>query len=124
MLIQNKLSESFKQNQQRIAIEYGNRRILYSELDFQSDIIACQIRKSGMKEHSNIGLLLNGRDKIIVAIVGILKAGCVFVPLDPAFPKRRLEENINTAELTACIVEASTKESIDALNIQQFKKLE
>ncbi len=124
MLIQNKLSESFKRNKEHTAIEYGKRKIQYSELDFASDVIAYQIRKNGIKERSNIGLLLKERDKVIICIIGILKANCVFVPLDITYPKNRLKQNINTAELTACIVEESSKDVINALNMQGVKELE
>ncbi len=86
---QNFLFESIGKNSSRVAIQNGRQYFTYKELDRLSDIIAQDIIKASVPEHSFIGIHCNNKTDTILAILGILKARCVFVPFDTNLPYKR-----------------------------------
>jgi amino acid adenylation domain-containing protein len=74
----------------RTAIERGGRGVSYAELEAESNRLANYLLESGAAKGTIIGLLTDDPRWIITGILGVLKAGAVFVPLDPGFPDGRL----------------------------------
>lgn len=73
-----------------IAVVSGGQRLSYRELDSRANQLAHYlIRKSGGKE-KYIPVCLDRSPEMIVAVLGILKAGCAYVPIDPEYPKERI----------------------------------
>ncbi|MDQ1353565.1 MAG: hypothetical protein QG657_3871 [Acidobacteriota bacterium] len=96
--IQTRLNEVFDTCKDRIAIEYGDVSISYSQLDEKSNRIANTIIDKGIKTGSFIGILLEDRIELIAVILGILKTGCVFVPLDSRYPTERLKIMLHSTD--------------------------
>ncbi|MCP4154518.1 MAG: amino acid adenylation domain-containing protein, partial [bacterium] len=92
--------KKFKDN---IAVECGNKGIAYAELDKRSDLVAHWIINKGIEEETFIGIFIDDRIEFIIAVLGVLKARCVFVPLDPAHPKDRLEIMIDSTDIKLVI---------------------
>ena len=63
----------------------------FSELDALSDRIAASLAERGAAQGSLIGFLLERNAALVPAVLGILKAGCAFLPLDINHPKERVE---------------------------------
>src|ERR1700752_48877 len=74
----------------QIAIQRGGRCITYAELEAESNRLANFLRNGGAVKGTIVGLLSDDPIAIITGILGVLKAGAVFVPLDPTFPTGRL----------------------------------
>src|SRR5687767_4862470 len=72
------------------AIERGQRRITYAELEADSNRLANFLLEGGAAKGTIVGLFTDDPTRIITGILGVLKAGAVFVPLDPTFPEGRL----------------------------------
>jgi amino acid adenylation domain-containing protein len=73
-----------------LAVVHGDQALTYSQLDAKADRLASRLRASGVRPHSFVGISLEPSADLIVAVLGALKAGCAYVPLDPAFPRERL----------------------------------
>jgi amino acid adenylation domain-containing protein len=93
--IQDRLQESFQAFSRSIAIRRGTQTLTYEELDRKSNCVAHWLLYKKMNRHTLIGILMNDRIRFIYTMIGILKAGCIFVSLDPAYPDSRLERMIN-----------------------------
>jgi len=89
-LLQQLLSDSAKKYPNKYAVVYKDSRIKYKELDILANKLACILRKEGVKSGDRIGICMNKSSKSIISIFGILKAGCAYVPIDPALPPKRL----------------------------------
>lgn len=74
-----------------IAIQSAEQRVTYSELERDSNRLANFLLTSGIAKGSAVMILAEHSVAVMTAILGILKAGCVFVPLDPRIPEKRLE---------------------------------
>ncbi len=83
---------------QKTAIEWGNRRVSFIELEERANQIANFLYFKST-DLNNIPVMLENSIELIEAILGILKCGGVFAPLDPEFPENRLKvmmEKIDT----------------------------
>jgi len=115
--IQELLENSFLRNADRIAISHEDINVGYSELNNSAELISTFIIESGYTKGSLIGVLTTRKDFAISVIIGILKAGCVFVPLDCNWPFERIKQLIKFIDLSLIITENSS-------NIQAKIKLE
>jgi amino acid adenylation domain-containing protein len=98
-LLQDKLRGSFQRRAHAIALQYGDLFIAYGELDKRSAYIAAWLIDHHLSGGSLIGVLLRDRVAFLCAMIGILRAGCVFVPLDPDSPEQRLQTMIKDTNL-------------------------
>jgi amino acid adenylation domain-containing protein len=80
-----------------IAIIFGNQQLTYCELDEKSTQLAKFLRKQGIKQGVTVGLSLLKNEDLIISIIGILKAGGIYLPLDPSYPEERLKYMIDDA---------------------------
>ena len=103
-IFQYKLHACLKKFKDCSAVEYGDRAVTYSELDRKSDNLAGWLLGKGIGRETFIGILVSDRAALISAIIAVLKAGCVFVPLDPANPVDRLEQMIDGIDLGIVLV--------------------
>ena len=74
-----------------IALVATDEILSYDELNKKSNRIANALIKKGVKPRSNILIMLPRNSDLIASIIGVLKAGCAFIPLDLKFPKERIE---------------------------------
>lgn len=98
--IQARLLESFEKHKDKIAVEYGNHTITYKELDLKSNYIANWILDHKIIKGTFIGIMLEDKVDFIITMLGILKTGCVFVPIGPAYPDDRIKSMLETTGLT------------------------
>ncbi len=73
-----------------VAVSYRGRQLSYGELDRRGNQLANYLRKLGVGPDVLVGICLHHSLELIVGVLGILKAGGAFVPLDPAYPQDRL----------------------------------
>jgi len=88
------LAELFEQQAARtphaIAVTYGPQRLQYRELNWRANQVARYLREHGAARGGLVGIGLDRSLDMIVAILGILKTGAAYVPLDPSYPPDRL----------------------------------
>ncbi|MCP5053948.1 MAG: amino acid adenylation domain-containing protein, partial [bacterium] len=102
------LSDRFKIFNTNTAIEYGVRSLTYTQLDQVSDRVADWIADAGIPPGTLIGILIKDRCTLIATLIGILKARCIFVPMDSAYPQSRLESMMTTAKIGFMITDSGT----------------
>ena len=81
-----------------IAIMFEGRSWTYRELVQQSDAVASRLQKMGVGPEVLVGLYMNRSPEMVAGLLGILKTGGAFVPLDPALPRSRLDFIVNDAK--------------------------
>jgi amino acid adenylation domain-containing protein len=94
---------------ERIAVESGEQRLSYAELNVRSNQLAHYLRGCGVGAETRVGLCCERSLELVVGMLGILKAGGVYVPLDANFPQERLCWMFEDAEL-AVLLTAQGKE--------------
>jgi len=73
-----------------IAIEAGETRLSYAQLDARANALARRLRRHGVGPEVRVAVCLGRRAELVVALLAVLKAGGAYVPLDPAYPRAML----------------------------------
>ena len=81
-----------------IAVVLEERQLTYEELNRRANQLANHLRLLGVGPEVPVGICLKHSLEMVVGLLGILKAGGVYVPLDPAYPKERLAFILEDAE--------------------------
>ena len=101
--------ELFDQSAERfrghLAIECAQERVTYGELADRSNSLANYLISQGADKGSIIAILVEDAIEVITSIIAVLKAGCVFVPLEPRIPEPRLQAMVAEVSPTWFIVE-------------------
>ena len=73
-----------------VAVVYKDKRYTYQEVDELSDRLACYMAGLGLGLEDVVSVLIPRCEWMAIASLGVLKAGCAYQPLDPSYPKERL----------------------------------
>jgi amino acid adenylation domain-containing protein/non-ribosomal peptide synthase protein (TIGR01720 family) len=73
-----------------IALEFNGRMMTYGELNEKANRLADVLRKRGIERGSIVGLFIRRRPELIIGILGILKAGACYLPIDADQPLNRI----------------------------------
>lgn len=84
----------------RIAVIHEETQWTYQQLKKQADHIAAYLRDQSLKSEERVGICLDRSPTAIAAMIGIMKAGGAFVPLDPELPNDRLCFILTDAEIS------------------------
>lgn len=81
-----------KRTPENIAVLFENKSFTYNELNQKSNQLGSYLRdKFNIKPNDLIGIRLDRNEKMILAILGILKSGGAYVPIDTAYPQERID---------------------------------
>ncbi len=75
---------------ENIAIKYKNERLTYQELNEISNQLARVLRKKGIKPDNLVGIMLERSIEMMIGILGILKSGGAYLPINPDYPTDRI----------------------------------
>jgi amino acid adenylation domain-containing protein len=89
-----------------LAVVYGEKQISYGELNRRANRLAHYLRAHGVGRETRVGVLMERSANWIVALLGILKAGGVYVPLDGSYPAGRLRFMVEDAEIRLLLTES------------------
>src|ERR1700752_4230025 len=81
---------SVKEFGDRVAIDRAGAELTDRDLEARSNLLANYLIASGVQKGTAVAILAEDHLAVIASILGILKAGCAFVPLDAAIPEKRL----------------------------------
>ena len=95
------------QSPERVAVSCGGTALTYADLNARCNQLAQLLRNAGVKPGARVGLFLDRSINTVVAILGVLKTGAAYVPMDPAYPWERLKFIMEDAGLTLVITERS-----------------
>ncbi|WP_281889309.1 non-ribosomal peptide synthetase [Paenibacillus sp. YYML68] len=84
-----------QQSPLQTAVVYGEQLLSYQQLDESSDRIAAYLLSRGLVQGMRVGLIAERTPSMLVAIIGMLKAGMTYVPIDPQYPGERIEFMLN-----------------------------
>jgi natural product biosynthesis luciferase-like monooxygenase protein len=86
-----------------VAVRCEGQSLTYKELDERANALAEQLIASGAGADSLVGVHVDRSVELMVAVIGVLKAGAAYVPLDPSYPADRIAYMVEHAKLTATV---------------------
>ncbi len=90
-----------------VAVISANERITYSELNRRCNQLANHLRTLGLGPEVAVGICLNHSIGMVIALLGTLKAGGVYLPMDSAHPKERLAFMLEDAEVRVVLTQSA-----------------
>ncbi|MBQ2130679.1 MAG: amino acid adenylation domain-containing protein, partial [Prevotella sp.] len=102
-----------KATPQNIAVVYKDRKYTYAEVDDISNRIAAFIRTKDLQLEDVVSVLIPRCEWMAIASLGVLKAGCAYQPLDPSYPKERLNFMMQDANAKLLIADEELQPIVD-----------
>ena len=88
-----------------VALVFGDQRLSYRELNGRANQLAHHVRRLGVGPEGLVGICAERSVEMVVAILGVLKAGGAYLPMDPAYPAERLAFMLEDAKVTVLLTQ-------------------
>ena len=111
-LIHEFFEDQAKIHPSKTAVISGNSGLTFRELNEKANQLANYLVERGAVQGDIIGISIERSVEMIVAVFGILKAGCCYLPLDPSFPDERISFMVNDAKAKLIITQSSNREKL------------
>ncbi|HEX7333864.1 MAG TPA: amino acid adenylation domain-containing protein [Pyrinomonadaceae bacterium] len=90
LCLQDLFEAQVERTPEAIALVFDQQEISYRELNSRANQLAHYLQSQGVREESLVGILVERSVEMLVGVLGVLKAGAAYVPLDPSYPQERL----------------------------------
>ena len=94
-----------KKDPYTIALICNDIPITYGDLNEKSNQLAHYLRQVGIRTESRVGICIERSSKMIIGILGILKSGGAYLPMDPQYPKDRLAYMLKDSDVDVVLTE-------------------
>lgn len=113
-LIQGMFEQNAKDFPDKIAlIVSSGKSMSYAELNNKANALAWHLIELGVKKETIVGVMTSRDESLIIAILGILKAGCAYLPIDPEYPAERISHMFSQANVAYLICPKQYRNKID-----------
>ncbi|UZW63316.1 amino acid adenylation domain-containing protein [Lysobacter enzymogenes] len=109
---------------ERTAVVSGGQRRSYRELDENANRLARYLQRQGIGRGALVGVALTRSVRTVEALLAVMKAGAAYVPLDPAYPRARLQSMIEDSAMEFLIGDAQSQWAQDAGALRRVIRLE
>jgi amino acid adenylation domain-containing protein len=102
----------------QIAVKSPEGEMTYEELNLNANKLAKILKKRGVGVEDKVGICVNKSNRMILALLGSLKAGGVYIPLDPSYPQERLIYMLKDGDVKLLITEAEVVDKVAPLDCE------
>jgi len=99
-----------------VAVIFKGQSLTYRELNGRANQWAHKLKETGVTNNSLVGICVNRSHEMLVCLLGILKAGSAYLPLDPDYPQERLLFMVEDAKVEVILTERAVSDKITALS--------
>ncbi|MGH3870236.1 MAG: amino acid adenylation domain-containing protein [Pseudonocardiaceae bacterium] len=100
-----------------VAVVCGKESVTYAELDQRAGRLADHLITCGAGPERVVGVCLDRSVELVVALVGVLRTGAAFVPLEPGWPAVRIEQVCRSADTVAVVTSVATGVASDVMQV-------
>lgn len=86
-----------------VAAEFYGRKLTRRHLEERSNRVAATLRARGIAKESLVGIYVERSLEMLIALLGVLKSGAAYVPLDPLYPKERIDSILRATRMSALL---------------------
>ena len=96
-----------------VSLVCGETRLTYQEVNHKSSRVAENLLSAGVSGNEKVAICMGRSHSFIIAVLGILKAGAAYVPLDPLYPQKRLIEIIEDCQAKVLIIDGDSSKGFE-----------
>ena len=104
-----------------LALEYGDQKITFKELDKATDLLALQIIEKSDPSTQVIGICFERSVELIISLLAVLKAGYGYVPYDPSYPQSRINLMLENSKVPFVITSTKFNSAFANQNIINYQ---
>ncbi|MGM9978728.1 MAG: amino acid adenylation domain-containing protein, partial [Clostridium sp.] len=108
--VQELFEEQVRKTPNKIAVRHNDNFITYSELNNKANKLARILRNKGIKKNEYVIIMTSRSIEMIVAVLGAIKSGAAYVPVDINYPNDRIEYIIDNCNAKAIVTNVNDKE--------------
>jgi non-ribosomal peptide synthetase component F len=101
-----------------VAVSFKGQVLAYEELNVQANQLARHLRGAGIGAETLVGIFMGRTPQLIVSLLGVLKAGAAYVPIEAGYPKERLASLLEDAGLKFVLTEERLLETLPETDAQ------
>jgi amino acid adenylation domain-containing protein len=105
LCIHDLIAEQAERTPEAVVVSFDGERLTYRELERRADRLAAHLQHLGVGPETRVGVYLERSADLVVALVGVLKAGGAYIPLDPAYPDERLAFMVRDARAAVLVTQ-------------------
>lgn len=113
------IEDHSKKFPRKIAISYEQKNITYNKLKIESDNLANYLIQKGIRQHEYVAVFQDRSIDMLISILGVLKAGGVYIPIDINYPIERVKYILENSNCKTLITKRKIAKSF---HLQQFFK--
>ncbi|MGA4358545.1 amino acid adenylation domain-containing protein, partial [Ralstonia nicotianae] len=115
--IQGLFEAQVRRTPEAIAVVHEGQQVSYAELNARANRVAHALIGLGVGPDARVGLCAERSVELVIGLLGILKAGGGYVPLDPSYPQDRLVYMLEDSAPVAVLAQSNTREQLGALSV-------
>ena len=110
--------EQVEKTPDNIAIVFENQQLTYKELNEKANSLAYFLRfEKNITRNEFVGIMVNRSLEMIVSILAVLKSGGAYIPIDPTYPKDRIDYMLKNSNAKVLLTQESLKNKLNYKNI-------
>lgn len=99
------------------ALIMGGETLSYRQLNQQANLLATHLRSIGVEGNSLVGICVERSLEMVVAMLGILKAGAAYLPLDPSYPEERIAYMLEDSQSSIVITHGNLSQRLSNFGV-------
>lgn len=99
-------------NPHAVAVVKGDEQLSYSDLNTRANRLANYLAAQGVGPETIVGIYMERSIDMLTALVGVHKSGGAYLPMDPVFPKDRLEYMLKNAQVPVILTDTAIKDTL------------
>ncbi|MGW8957675.1 amino acid adenylation domain-containing protein [Paenibacillus sp. NPDC055715] len=101
---------------EQTAVIYEDTALTYHELNEKANLLAQALQSRGVQREHLVAVMLERSADMIIAVLGIMKAGAAYVPVDPTYPKERIAFMLQDSGATIMLTQSSLTELLEGVD--------
>ncbi len=106
---------------EKVAVEYSGHNVTYQELNERADHLADFLRERGVRPEAVVGLFTTRSIEMVVGLLGVLKTGAAYLPLDPIYPQARLAFMLDDSGAGIVVTERALCDALPASGVNRIR---
>lgn len=115
-----RFSEQVAAHPEKIALQFGDETMTYAELNRRSNQVARRLRSEGVGRDTVVGLLMDKTMDTMIGMLGILKSGGAYLPIDVIYPSERIAYMLENSGANQVLTNRESENLIEAENLTKI----